>query len=87
MENISDNANMQLSHTKSIKRRLLAGKLRFETENGLPRITSYQIKKHFDEENFPVTIPTIDKILDVESNVASVNTTIVVKLCKWWDID
>lgn len=79
--------DLQLEHTKIIKQKLLNAKEAYEEKHGLSKITPYQIQKRFESENYKISIPTISKILDPNSDVNTVNPTVVVKLCKWWDID
>ena len=78
---------MHQEHIRSIKQRLLEAKKRYEEENDRKSVTAYEIHAKLTEENKHCpTIPTIDKLLNMEvsNSSALVDITLLAELCKWF---
>ena len=82
------------THINCIKKKLSEGKANYIKKNNLDSLTDYEICKRLNSDSeFACTIPTIKKLLtpssneDLNNEASSINITLVVKLCKLFEID
>ena len=82
------------THINCIKKKLLEGKSNFMKKHNLDTLSDYEICKRLNSDSkFACTIPTITKRLtpsfntDLNDEASSINITLVVKLCKLFEID
>lgn len=82
------------THINCIKKKLLEGKSNFMKKHNLDTLSDYEICKRLNSDSkFACTIPTITKLLtpsfnkDLNDEASSINITLVVKLCKLFEID
>lgn len=79
-------------HIQLIKTKLVEGKNYYLKKHGREKITNYEICQLINKNTQTYcTIPTITKLLtpavNVENEVSSINITLVIELCKLFDID